>query len=418
MLEASDTNALQESAADAPVRESGEVLVEAKSAEASAADAPAATAAVEMADTPAAAGLNGGAANGDSPKSSLSPVHGLKDTLQNPLSSEDELLEALAALKGMGDIPTKVLSETMIGKTVNLIAKQATADSVRDSARQLVDLWRQTHRKRKSMDSSQNLDSRTLSNISLGEGGPELSPTASQESLGFALSQDAKSVDLGAAPPQNDQAKKRPQDAPVASPPQDDPAKNRPQDISAKKSEKRIKVVKLLADALGQFETVEDKNDEADGTGAQQDQKDPAMLADEIEDALHTQLNPESKDEKKYMSQIRAVLYNLKDKKNPSFMFKIMIGKIKPNEVPTLSAEEMASDDKNAERAQQRKYAMEEIQSDWALKNGQQRICGMFTCGKCKGEKTTYFQMQTRSSDEPMTTFVTCLQCGNRWKFC
>eukprot|EP00439_Symbiodinium_sp_Y106_P042252 s4841_g5.t1 len=34
------------------------------------------------------------------------------------------------------------------------------------------------------------------------------------------------------------------------------------------------------------------------------------------------------------------------------------------------------------------------------------------------GNKTTYFQMQTRSSDEPMTTFVTCLTCGNRWKFC
>lgn len=32
--------------------------------------------------------------------------------------------------------------------------------------------------------------------------------------------------------------------------------------------------------------------------------------------------------------------------------------------------------------------------------------------------KTTYYQMQTRSADEPMTTFVTCVNCGNRWKFC
>ena len=43
---------------------------------------------------------------------------------------------------------------------------------------------------------------------------------------------------------------------------------------------------------------------------------------------------------------------------------------------------------------------------------------GMFKCGKCKGMKTTYYQMQTRSADEPMTTFVTCIACNNRWKFC
>lgn len=40
----------------------------------------------------------------------------------------------------------------------------------------------------------------------------------------------------------------------------------------------------------------------------------------------------------------------------------------------------------------------------------------MFICGKCKKRKCTYFQMQTRSADEPMTTFVTCISCNNRWK--
>ena len=43
---------------------------------------------------------------------------------------------------------------------------------------------------------------------------------------------------------------------------------------------------------------------------------------------------------------------------------------------------------------------------------------GMFKCGKCKERNCTYFQLQTRSADEPMTTFVTCLNCNNRWKFC
>ena len=41
---------------------------------------------------------------------------------------------------------------------------------------------------------------------------------------------------------------------------------------------------------------------------------------------------------------------------------------------------------------------------------------GMFKCGRCKSKKTTYYQMQTRSADEPMTTYVTCLGCGAKWK--
>ena len=43
-------------------------------------------------------------------------------------------------------------------------------------------------------------------------------------------------------------------------------------------------------------------------------------------------------------------------------------------------------------------------------------IEGIYTCIKCKKNKTTSYQLQTRSSDEPMTTFTTCVNCGNRWK--
>lgn len=41
---------------------------------------------------------------------------------------------------------------------------------------------------------------------------------------------------------------------------------------------------------------------------------------------------------------------------------------------------------------------------------------GFFTCNRCKSKKTTYYQLQTRSADEPMTTFVTCLNCDKNWK--
>ena len=40
----------------------------------------------------------------------------------------------------------------------------------------------------------------------------------------------------------------------------------------------------------------------------------------------------------------------------------------------------------------------------------------MFKCFKCYKRKCTYFELQTRSADEPMTIFITCLECGNKWK--
>ena len=52
---------------------------------------------------------------------------------------------------------------------------------------------------------------------------------------------------------------------------------------------------------------------------------------------------------------------------------------------------------------------------------------GSHTCGKCVRDpiqkkagltkKTTYYQLQTRSADESMTTYVSCLNCGHRWKY-
>jgi transcription elongation factor S-II len=41
----------------------------------------------------------------------------------------------------------------------------------------------------------------------------------------------------------------------------------------------------------------------------------------------------------------------------------------------------------------------------------------IFKCRKCGDKKCTTYQLQTRSIDEPMTTFVTCKTCGNSWKF-
>uniref|UniRef100_A0A674N233 DNA-directed RNA polymerase III subunit RPC10 n=1 Tax=Takifugu rubripes TaxID=31033 RepID=A0A674N233_TAKRU len=40
------------------------------------------------------------------------------------------------------------------------------------------------------------------------------------------------------------------------------------------------------------------------------------------------------------------------------------------------------------------------------------------TCPKCEHRRAFFMQIQTRSADEPMTTFYKCCnaQCGHRWR--
>ena len=40
----------------------------------------------------------------------------------------------------------------------------------------------------------------------------------------------------------------------------------------------------------------------------------------------------------------------------------------------------------------------------------------VFKCRKCHKRECSYYEMQTRSADEPMTVFVSCLNCKNRWR--
>ena len=53
---------------------------------------------------------------------------------------------------------------------------------------------------------------------------------------------------------------------------------------------------------------------------------------------------------------------------------------------------------------------------DMLTKEQNQQGSSLFKCGKCRLNNCTYYQLQTRSADEPMTTFVTCINCNNRWK--
>ena len=80
-----------------------------------------------------------------------------------------------------------------------------------------------------------------------------------------------------------------------------------------------------------------------------------------------------------------------------------------------MPPDQLGSDSRKEENDKIRADALRESERGQHM---QKATTDQFQCGKCRQRKCTYYQMQTRSADEPMTTFVTCINCNNRWKFC
>jgi len=114
-----------------------------------------------------------------------------------------------------------------------------------------------------------------------------------------------------------------------------------------------------------------------------------------------------------YKSKIRTLFVNLKDKNNPGLRRSVTAGDIPALTFARMSSQEMASEERKAADAK-----IEEDNLFLSLGAGEQQAeTDAFQCGRCKQRKCRYRQAQTRSADEPMTTFVTCTNCNYRWKF-
>jgi len=134
-------------------------------------------------------------------------------------------------------------------------------------------------------------------------------------------------------------------------------------------------------------------------------------LAELIEDAIFQKFKSTNP---KYKNQIRSRVFNLRDKKNPELRESVLCGVIKEERLAFMTSEEMASDDVKKQRAAFEKEGIDAARL--AIKEGTKT--DLLKCGKCRKNNVTYNQLQTRSADEPMTTFCLCNECGNRWKFC
>jgi len=98
----------------------------------------------------------------------------------------------------------------------------------------------------------------------------------------------------------------------------------------------------------------------------------------------------------------------------PQLQYRLMHTKeVKSIDLPQLTPEQLWPNGPSS--AMSFKLKQRELAMDMA-KVQEEDYTGMFKCGKCKCKKVTYYQMQTRSADEPMTTFFTCIGCGAKWK--
>ena len=108
-----------------------------------------------------------------------------------------------------------------------------------------------------------------------------------------------------------------------------------------------------------------------------------------------------------YTDKLRTVYMNLK---NPDLLQQIKNADISAQSIAFMTHQEL-----NPERW--KTLIDQKIKRDASkFTTNIQASTDMFTCKKCKSKKCTYYELQTRSADEPATIFVTCLDCGKHWK--
>lgn len=113
-----------------------------------------------------------------------------------------------------------------------------------------------------------------------------------------------------------------------------------------------------------------------------------------------------------YEDKLREIISNLDENKkgieNKTFKKNILSGKINPTNVAFLSPVQIHPQ-KWMHLTRKKEY-IEQRENNIAYSDA-------YKCFKCGESKCKITQAQTRSADEPMTTFVVCVVCHNTFKF-
>jgi len=305
--------------------------------------------------------------------------------------SNDECDSALDVLERLKEtrMTLEVLQKTKIGMTVNNLRKQTKDDQVIATAKALIKSWKKLLPD--SSGSGGSTPSKSAPPMDTGSADSSAgAATASTKSVGEGEKRDA---DTG-----GDSGASTPKDEPEGSG-NEGKSGSVSEMVSYTSDPVRLKCREMLCTAL-------QANKQADSEGM-----DYKGMGGQIEDAIFDKMGDTGM---KYKNCVRSRVFNLKDTKNPMLSHNVMCGLISAEKLATMTSEEMASSEMKSLRDE---FTKESIKDHQMAKTGGTQT-SLFKCGRCGKSNCSYNQLQTRSADEPMTTFVFCNDCGHRWKFC
>lgn len=302
-------------------------------------------------------------------------------------SGQEQALDLLKALQTL-NINLEILTKTRIGMTVNELRKSSKDEEVIALAKTLIKNWKRFLAAPSTNSSAANTSgssSKSSSNKDKDKSSSSSSSSKDKKRDDEKKSSSSSGNNATSSSSSKDERKMSSQTTFPAS-------------ASCMTDAVRLKCREMLCAALKAGEIPE---------GCPE----PEEMAIELEEAIYAEFK---NTDMKYKNRIRSRVANLKDAKNPTLRGNFMCGAVTAAQLAKMTPEEMASDEMKKLRE---KFVKEAI-NDAQLATVQGTKTDLLKCGKCKKRNCTYNQLQTRSSDEPMTTFVMCNECGNRWKFC